>query len=251
MKIFHSEYQKNYSTYTFGYATYALLEENDSLSDLYSAGFLPYAGTSEYASQKSIQEIFYLCRSLRIDLNAFSTNSENRRIEKKARPLNIEVTVRPKKDFIADENFRKFCQDYADERFQGGHMSDQRWDYVLRRACGTHIFTYKTQNNVLGYVLVGVDAKAVHYWFSFFDTNLLNQLPVGKYLMLSVITWAKENGKSYAYLGTCYGEKALYKVRDFKGAEFYDGAKWNEDITLLKSWCKQDQSSMISDRYKM
>ena len=44
----------------------------------------------------------------------------------------------------------------------------------------------------------------------------------------------------YVYLGTCYGEKALYKVRDFKGIEFFDGSKWNNQINILKEMCKKD-----------
>ena len=50
----------------------------------------------------------------------------------------------------------------------------------------------------------------------------------------------KKLGKKYIYLGTCYGEKALYKVRDFKGIEFYDGNKWMKDNKILKDLCKSD-----------
>ena len=45
----------------------------------------------------------------------------------------------------------------------------------------------------------------------------------------------------YIYLGTCYGEKALYKVRDFKGIEYFDGVEWNNNIKSLKELCKNDK----------
>ena len=46
--------------------------------------------------------------------------------------------------------------------------------------------------------------------------------------------------KKYIYLGTCYGEDSLYKVRDFKGIEYFDGNEWIDDIEKLKSLCKID-----------
>ena len=59
-------------------------------------------------------------------------------------------------------------------------------------------------------------------------------------MMEQIIYHAKENNKKYVYLGTCYGEKSLYKVRDFKGIEFFDGSRWTDDINNLKSKCKND-----------
>ena len=51
---------------------------------------------------------------------------------------------------------------------------------------------------------------------------------------------AKNQKINFVYLGTCYGKKALYKVRDFKGIEFYDGNGWNNDVKILKKLCKED-----------
>ncbi|MCX6379550.1 MAG: hypothetical protein NT023_08750 [Armatimonadetes bacterium] len=50
----------------------------------------------------------------------------------------------------------------------------------------------------------------------------------------------------YAYLGTCYQPKALYKVRDHKGCEFFDGTGWNDDKTLLKTLCNADSEPPAS-----
>jgi len=46
---------------------------------------------------------------------------------------------------------------------------------------------------------------------------------------------------------TIYGEKSLYKVRDFKGLSFWDGNTWNQDTKLLKSKCKTDAQPKADD----
>ena len=68
-------------------------------------------------------------------------------------------------------------------------------------------------------------------------------------MMFSVIDWASEQGFDYVYLGTCYGEKSLYKVRDFKGLSFYDGNQWSDDMKLLKLKCKSD-NAFTNDAFK-
>lgn len=251
MKLFFSEFKKDYTSYTFGYAVYALQEDRDRLSDIYAKGFLPYAGASEYEVDQPVKEIYYLARSLRIDLSRFSISSENRRVNRKAEPFHVKLDVSPKTKFTNDTEFSKFCQSYAGERFKGGHMDSKRWDYVLSRNCGSHVFTFRINEKVVGYVLAGVDEKMIHFWYSFFDTVYMEQFPIGKYIMLKTIEWAHANDKKHIYLGTCYGPHSLYKARDFKGTEFFDGASWNSDIATLKSWCKNEDEELTRDRYKM
>ena len=251
MKIFFSEFIKNYSTYTFGYAAYAIKEGGDRLTDIYNQGFLPYAGPSEYEnSDEPIKEIYYLTRSLRVDLNKFIVSSENRRIVKKAAPFNILMTIASKEDMMQSDHFTLFCQQYAAERFKGGHMNDERWTYLLKRNCGSHVFSFSIENKIVGYVLACIDDEILHYWFSFFDTNYMDQFPIGKYMMAAVIEWAQTNNKKHVYLGTCYGAHSLYKARDFKGAEFFAGDGWNSDISILKTWCKSEDEEVDRDRYK-
>ncbi len=252
MKIFCSEFNKNYETYTFGYAIYALLDPEDRLSKAYENGFLPYAGESEY-SHNETQEIYYRARSLRINLSCFATSSENRRVLKKSEPFAVSCAVYRRSEFKADDSFKAFCQKYASERFKSGHMNDARWAYILKRRCGSHVFQFGigSDQKTLGYVLAGIDEFSVHYWFSFFNLDYLTEFPVGKLMMHSVINWANENNKKNVYLGTCYGSGSLYKVRDFKGAEFYDGKGWNADAKLLKQLCKRDDDVMDRDFYKL
>ena len=67
--------------------------------------------------------------------------------------------------------------------------------------------------------------------------------------MFSVINWSADHNLKHVYLGTCYGTKSLYKVRDFKGLAFFDGNKWNSDMKLLKVKCKSD-NEFINDEFK-
>jgi arginine-tRNA-protein transferase len=70
--------------------------------------------------------------------------------------------------------------------------------------------------------------------------------------MWRTIHWAKDNGLRYVYLGTAYKTSSLYKVRDHKGIEFFDGAGWNSDLDQLHRLCLMDEESANrdSDRFK-
>jgi hypothetical protein len=246
MKIFFSEYLSDYTTYTFSYAVYCLKESQSELPEIYSRGFLPYTGNISLE-----QDIFYLARSLRVDLSRFSDTSENRRINRKASELNIRIEAGRKEEFdTASPEFRAFCTEYAESRFVGGVMNEDRLEYVLTRSTLTHILTYRSDTKIYGYVFAALEREAFQYWYAFFDTDYLSSHSLGKWMMWSAIHWAKQNGAKYAYLGTCYKEKALYKVRDHEGVEFFDGEGWNPDKELLKHLCRTDESPKDRDLFK-
>jgi arginine-tRNA-protein transferase len=238
MKIVFSEYLAEYSTYTFSYAVYCLLEHVDELPEIYARGFLPYTGDPTLN-----HTVFYLARSVRVDLHRFHDTSENRRIDRKVQPLEIEVLVTEISAFdTAHPKFVKFCTKYTAERFSDSNMDEERLRYVLSRQALTHIFTFHSKGHLLGYVFACLSGKILHYWYAFFNTDYLKTHSLGKWMMWKTIRWAKDRGLQHVYLGTCYGEKALYKVRDHRGAEFFDGSAWNTDMYLLKSLCQHDTS---------
>ena len=245
MKTFFSEYKVDYSTYTFGYTAYCILEPQDKMSEIYEKGFLPFTGKLDIKD-----DIFYMARSLRIDLNSFSDSSENRRINRKIEALKISFKVIPKEEFdLQNPVFRKLCLDYADGRYSMGGMSEERFEYVLSKSTASHIFEFKSEGKTIGYIISYIDNEILQYWFSFFDVELMSY-SLGKWMMWSAIDWAKTNNLKYVYLGTVYNPKSLYKVRDFKGVEFYDGSCWNTDIKILKHWCKTDEEERNIDRFK-
>ncbi len=246
MKIIFSECTPDYSSYTFPYGIYCIQEEADPVSEIYNRGFLPYSADPNLRHQ-----IFYLSRSLRIDLDRFTDSSENRRVDRKISPLDIEMNHHQKHFVLSsDRNFSGFASDYAKQRIGSEYLDEDRLRYILNLDIGNTVFAFTADGRPVGYVLGCQSEHVLHYWFAFFDTALMRSHSLGKWMMWKVATWAKSQDFHYLYLGTCYGEKSLYKVRDHKGLEFFDGSGWNDDINLLKHWCKSDISTESQDRLK-
>lgn len=245
MKIFYSESKPDYSSYTFNYGIYCLQENDDELSQILDQGFLPYSGNPNLDAN-----IFYLARSLRINCSLYKETSENRRVSRKLESEQIEMRILKKKDFSKDQSFDHFCQSYANVRMEG-KMPAKRFDYVYQKSTCSHLILFESNKGPVGYVLAAINEEVVQYWFSFFDLELMKSFPIGKWMMWKVIDWAAQNGRKYVYLGTCYGDKSLYKARDFKGLEFFDGFKWNRDVAILKEKCKADGERSLSDDLKL
>jgi hypothetical protein len=246
MKIFYSENTVDYSSYTFSYAIYAMREGLEDVSPIYAKGFLPYTGNITLE-----KELFYLARSLRVDLARFEDTSENRRIGRQIEPLNIQLTAIKKSDFdLNNPEFKTFCESYISERISDDSMTIERWNYILESTIGTHILKFHNEDHSFGYILGSLTDDIFHYWFAFFDTEYMKSHSLGKWMMWKTISWAKEEGLQNVYLGTAYKPAALYKIRDHKGLEFWDGRIWNQDIKLLKSLCQNDLEPKIADRFK-
>lgn len=245
MKIFFSESNNDYSSYTFNYAVYAVKEVESDLPEIYDGGFLPYS-----SDPSLILETYYLARSLRVDLSKFTDTSENRRVHRKMEHLDIQVEAIPKETLISQPNFFDFCLAYAKERFSNNAMDEARLGYILGRESANTILAFTHNGKAIGYVLAIIHNSFFHYWYAFFDTTLLKEYPIGKWIMWRTLHWAKEEELKHVYLGTCYGKSALYKARDFKGLEFFDGMQWNSDVKLLKSLCKSDEAVKEKDRFK-
>ena len=241
MKIFLSESLVDYSTYTFNNAVYCIREERKELPQIYDKGFLPYSNDVDLE-----YETYYLARSLRVDLERFKETSENRRVLKKIAPLEPDLRKIPVEEFdVEDPAFQDFCYDFAGKRFSEA-LSRERLQYILHTKSISDIFEFSLKDKKAGYVIAIIEQDTLHYWFAFFDLNY-PEYSLGKYMMYSVIRWAYENGLKYVYLGTAYGEKSLYKVRDFKGLSFFDGNRWNQDMKLLKLKCKADKDFLKDD----
>ena len=246
MKIFFSENRVDYSTYTFDYAIYCLKESQAELTEVYEKGFLPYTGNWGIEG-----DIFYLARSLRVDLERFDDTSENRRVNRLVEPLNIRLEVIEKADFdLNSTEFVDFCQEYISQRIGDDNMSTERWQYILTRETGTHIIRFTADGKLLGFVFVALNSEILHYWFAFFDTEYMRTHSLGKWIMWRTIRWAKDNNLKKVYLGTAYKASALYKIRDHKGLSFFDGSGWNKDIEQLKELCKTDLEPKIADQFK-
>ena len=239
MKIFLSESLVDYQTYTFNYAVYCRQDNEEEITSIYRKGFLPYRNHTELTTPH-----YYLARSLRVNLSEFKPSSENRRVDRKIQVLSPQLKVVDKKDFEKNNAFEQFCLDYVEKRFNGA-MTKEHFDYVYNWVYLNKIFVFTTTNDkILGYVFAVQNSEILHYWFSFYDVQYSG---LGKWMMFSVIEWAKNNRLKEVYLGTCYGEKAMYKIRDFKALSFFNGNEWSTDMKLLKKKCKSDKDFTTDD----
>jgi arginyl-tRNA--protein-N-Asp/Glu arginylyltransferase len=243
MKIFSSETAHDYGTYTFAYAQYAQKEPGDPLRSIYGSGYLPYSGSPE------AKDIFYMARSARIVLPGFELTSENRRVAKKFDGQFTKERI-PFADFVVTKEVMDFCLTYFGQKHGGSAMPRERLKHILSCGLISHTTIYRSKGNVAAYVLEVADAHTGHFWFSFYDLALAHQ-SLGMWLMLDCARDAKARGTEHYYLGTVYGEKALYKT-NFEPIQWWDGTGWNTDVKLLKERGRSDQgrTAALMDAWK-
>ena len=238
MTFIFSESTAGYSTYTFPYCIYAVLDAAEPPDEAYQRGFLPYS-----ADTSITKSIFYLAKSTRIDLNLFADTGEDRRIDRKNEALQISMQPFDKENFdLQDTTFLDFCLHFANERFSNDALTKERFQYILSQNYFNTILVFKsdTTQKIIGYVLLCESQQMAHYWYAFYDAQHL-ATSLGKWIMWHTIGWAKKQQKQHLYLGTCYSQSALYKSQ-FKGFEFWDGMNWNTNKDILKKMVKNNEA---------
>ncbi len=238
MKIFNEEFCHSYKTYSFGYKILLDLEQGDSLSEIYNLGFLPYSGSI------GIKNRFYLARSARVPLATFSQSSENRRIWKKFENMFTVDTISAQA-LLADEEAIAFCLRYFEERHGKDVMSRERLIHILSADLNSAVAVYRNKNGEkIAYVIENSDNTMGHFWFSFYDLSYAFQ-SLGMWLMIQRNQSAKQLGKTHYYLGTVYGEKALYKT-NFQNLEYWNGTTWVTDAAKLKAAARSDSDREVT-----
>ncbi len=245
MKRFKSEFVHSYGTYSFGYSEYAEYENGDAIADIYASGFLPYSGTNK------IQQTLYMARSARINLKTFDLNSENRRIARRF-DGHFTRTVTPIKKYdYTNPDLLTFCLRYFSKRHGPKVLPKERLLTILDSGFPLFLVTYTDKSNVVvGYALEIADETMGHYWFSFYDLEYAYK-SLGMWIMLDCIREAQKAGKKHYYIGTVYGEKALYKT-NFDSLEFWNGNAWVQNTKLLRAKSRADhhRSVDVSDDWK-
>ncbi len=237
MKIFNEEFGHSYRIYAFGYKILLDKEDGDVLSDIYERGFLPYSGSIGVSNR------FYLARSARVPLKTFKLSSENRRVLKKFQD-SFEVTMVKPQTIARDETALSFMLRYFKERHGDHVVSRKRLLHILAARHNTQVAVYKdADNKIVAYVIENQDDTSGHYWFSFYDLNYAFR-SLGMWLMIERVLNAQKAGKSHYYLGTVYGEKALYKT-NFHNLEYWNGAKWQTNLSELKNLARTDSDREV------
>lgn len=229
MKLLFKENENiNYAQYEFPYCVYAIKEGNDLYTDIYKQGFLPY--TNDFSIS---EEIFYLARSIRIPLagKTFSYKQNNvfNNFEQIFDTAQLRFELVEKELLMGNIEFRKWCLENAKNQF----LTEERLDYILTRNYLKKILLFYAGKELLAYIFIISENSMLHLWYSFYNLKKnLNNL--GKWVILNVIKWCKEQGYEYFYIGTCYSSSAFYKLTLSPDSEYFTGSGWSSDISKLK-----------------
>jgi len=231
MKLLFSEFAPDYSRYLYPYVVWAVPEAGETPGDLYAAGFHPASPDLS---------LFTLCRHLRLPLPSWKPTSENRRILRKGEGWVLERV--PRKDFELTPERKREWLAFAEDRFGKGVMPGERLEGLMAGGVITDVLVCRDPGDgdrELGAVLMYLEpSRMAHYYYAFYDRNHANR-SLGLFLMTAAAQFFRDAGFQYLYLGTCYSERALYKVQ-FEGIEFFDGLAWSERIDQLKFLVRRD-----------
>jgi hypothetical protein len=233
MKLFFSEFKADYGHYRFPYQVWLLKEEGEAVEKIYGNGFLPI---------RSLPNIYYLARGVRVNLSEFTPSSENRRILKRTESFTAEAI--PLKQFNYDSEVQKLCRDYAEKRLGKDVFPVPAIRSVFTGEVYNQVFIFKDQKEKpVGYAVCFTNDQLLQYAHAFYDLNYLSE-SLGARMMLEAVSWAKDKGCQYAYLGTCYDEGALYKT-EFVGVEFFNGFGWSRKLAELKALLKRENEEYL------
>jgi arginyl-tRNA--protein-N-Asp/Glu arginylyltransferase len=234
MKLLFSEFPAEYGKYNFPYQVYGLTDSDDHLSTIYEMGFLP---------TRIEKNLFYLCRSLRIDLSNFELNSENRRVKRKTKYLKTNLIRLD--DFKYDYKIGKMAKEFSKARFKESSLSPQITKALFQDSAMTHVLEFidKSEDKTVGYCLVVLKDGIFHYSYPFYNLDYFKK-NIGMGMIISAIEIAQKKDCKAFYLGTIYTKESMYKLQ-FNSLEFYTGFGWSEDIEQLKELIKSPQKEHL------
>jgi len=166
------------------------------------------------------------CKAARINVNEFSPSKSQRRI------LNANRTIKMNEAHAVatPEQFGLFSV-YVRSRHGDGDMAamgTQDFKHLIEETnVDTRVFEFREPDGqLIGACLVDVLTDGISAVYSFFDPEL-SKRSLGSYMILSLVTTAKEMGLPYIYLGFWIADcqKMSYKER-FKPLEVYDNGNW-------------------------
>ena len=184
--------------------------------------------------------VMHQTRSVRIDLNKFELNSENKRIMKKVGTLMLEEATIPYTRY--DYSIGKQAKDFYEIKFGPGIMSSQKVKEMLtdpNKSNFNLLLKYGTghNGNPIGYAICYANDSLLHYSYPFYDLKS-SPKDMGLAMMIKAIEYAKHTGRTCVYLGSLQRPGDTYKLQ-FAGLEWFDGGhdgsnKWRTDIAVAK-----------------
>ncbi|HEY0908344.1 MAG TPA: GNAT family N-acetyltransferase [Candidatus Paceibacterota bacterium] len=182
-------------------------------------------------------------RSFRIDLGAYVSSSENRRIMRKSEHLALSAETIPYADYSwkIGKLAKDFYEKFGDNVFSANKTKEIVTDAAKSNFNKLLVFTdtrtdSPTAGQPVGYVICAETADIIHYSFPFYIEDA-SEPSRGLGMMTKAIEWAKASGKKYMYLGSLQRPSDTYKLQ-FLGGEWFDGETWRADTAPLKEILK-------------
>jgi len=176
-------------------------------------------------------------RSLRIDLQEFEFNSENRRILRKTEWVELESLNIPLEESKYDYNIHKMGKEFYYKKNNEYVFSAAKIKELILDSDKTNfnnLLKFKDSETglTLGYAISLETENIFHYAFPFYDLSSKRE-NLGMGMILKSIEYSIEHQKKYFYLGSVYTTKSRYKLQ-FNNIEWWDQREWSKDIEKLK-----------------
>ena len=182
----------------------------ENIDALYKEGFV---------ATRLGKEKFQQIKSLRVRLNDFKLSSENRRVLKNNKDIEVLVKELPLENY--SWQIGKLGLDFYTKKFGKNIMTANKLRELFtdpEQSSMNIAFVYQIEKKPIGYCLALETKNIIHYSYPFYDLTLERNL--GMAMMLKAIQYAKKNQKEYIYLGS----SQKYKEQ-FKGLEIYGSQK--------------------------
>ncbi|PSO45485.1 MAG: hypothetical protein BRC22_00860 [Parcubacteria group bacterium QH_9_35_7] len=171
-------------------------------------------------------------RSLRIDLENFSLNSENKRVLRKTKEIKLRQETIPYSEY--HWKIHKLGKDFYDE-FEEGLFSANKIKELLtnkEKSDFNIVLVYSKDEDDLGYCISLETENIIHYSYPFYNReNTPNNMGMG--MIVKAVKHAQEKDKKYFYLGSAQRPGDVYKLQ-FEGLEWFGKNEWRQNLDQLK-----------------
>jgi len=198
---------------------------NQDITDMYNMG---------YVLGRLGKNNMNRTRSIRIDLQKFELNSENRRILRKTENVRVQQIILPILRESYDWKIHKLGKDFYTKKFGPKVFSANKIKELVtsNESSFNILLKYVVDEDLLGYAICYQNDEIFHYTFPFYDLDRF-QNNYGMGMMLQAILYAQNNNKKYIYLGSATRPADKYKLQ-FNGLEWFDGERWRKNMEDLK-----------------
>jgi leucyl-tRNA---protein transferase len=171
-----------------------------------------------------------MCIPSRLDVRRFSPSRSQRRCAKS----NADLTISIHPAHVDEEIFDLYSR-YQHWKHPGGDMEDdtseEAFNFVESSWADTQFMCFRNIDGVLVAVaIIDVMPTALSAVYTFYHPDY-PQRGLGNYGILSQIEYARNNEKTYVYLGFYIKNSAKMRYKDkFKPLELLVGGSWRDSI---------------------